>query len=279
MAEVASYLSESRHRRSHRRRIGIFLLAVAGLYALLIIASWFILRSPLFRVDSIVVRGNKEIPADLVKSTLLAAVLKGGWSNVLGWRNMLAWPSSLSAYDLRFLPEAESITIEKNYRAHEIFATVAERTPAGIWCSKPAAGEPADSGGAQASFSCFWFDAHGILYKRTVDAQGNLIPVVHDYTGEAAGLRAQVLTEPLVANLISVFRALEAGGVSVKEIKMNQANLEEVEADTNDGPVIYFSLRQSADEDAQVLAQLKARPQFKYLQYIDFRVENRAYYK
>ena len=73
--------------------------------------------------------------------------------------------------------------------------------------------------------------------------------------------------------------AIKASGLTVEEIALHDIGLEEVDVSTYNGPVIYFSLRFNAMEDLPVLQQLLAKPNFNSLQYIDFRTENRAYYK
>jgi len=102
---------------------------------------------------------------------------------------------------------------------------------------------------------------------------------IHDYSQSGLGLGKKVLPDPFMENLVSIVRAVVGSGVGVKEIALNDLALQEIVVTTYDGPALYFSLRFPADNDVPVLQGLMAKPGFGKLQYVDFRVENRAYYK
>ena len=276
-----SYLSE-KHRKRRRERRWIF-AALAGAAVVLVAAGvlWIILHSPLFRVDRVTVAGNQMVPSDDVTAIAEAAAIRGSlWKAVLGYGNMLAWPGALAASDLAYDPRLASVSLSKDYFSHTITINVAERTPAGIWCFMPK-GSAAGGGGTAgaANESCYWFDANGFMFARALDTQGNLIFVVHDLSQADPGLAHGILPAEFAPNLMSVLNALRASGVGVTDIVFKDLSLEEIDVTTSNGPALYFSLRFPSDEDTAVLEHLMGQPGFDRLEYIDFRVANRAYYK
>jgi len=89
--------------------------------------------------------------------------------------------------------------------------------------------------------------------------------------------------------MFSVFDVLKASGIAPKEIRLNDLTLQEIEVDTyaglpteasaKTGPKLYFSLRFPSSNYLPVIQKFLSKPDFGKLQYLDFRVENRAYYK
>lgn len=265
---------------------------------------WVIIYSPLFRIKNIEVVGTRGISRDEVVTLLRTGILENSfWKKILGFENILAWPDALSSSDLASLPEFKSISIEKHYRARSVSVRAEERRQFGIWCANRTDGKPILTNGAQASDtnsvssdqhqsgdeSCFWFDDEGVLFKKSVGVEGTLIKLVDDYSQKNLGLNSKMLPDAFIPNMFSIFRALAGSGAAVEEIRLNNLELQEIEVDTYDaasgetaakqGPKLFFSLRFPSDNAAAVIKSLMAQPNFGKLQYIDFRVENRAYYK
>lgn len=148
---------------------------------------------------------------------------------------------------------------------------------------------------------CWWFDADGILFKSALAAEGNLLRVVQDYTQRSIGLLSPVLPQEFLPPLFSIFRVLDASGVNVREVRLVDLSRQEVEVSTHGGftsnrpdgspisprdgrragvgPTLYFSLRFTAENAFPVLNDLVVHGVFTNLEYVDFRVENRAYYR
>lgn len=268
--EIDAYLSEKNKRRKKKRAIGRIVLVFIALYAVLTAAGWTILRAPVFAARNIVVRGNDAVASGDVVALLQSSALRDHnfIKSVLTFRNMFVWPSGLSARDLAFAPELAAVSVRKDYWSHTVTADVTERKPFAIWCAMPSGDQ-----------KCYWFDDTGIIFKKAFDTQGSLVLAIHDYSQSDLGLGKPVLPDLFVGNLISIVNVLKAGGIDAKEVALKDIGLQEIDVTTYDGPDLYFSLRFPADNDLAVLQSLMAKPTFKDLQYVDFRVENRAYYK
>jgi hypothetical protein len=129
------------------------------------------------------------------------------------------------------------------------------------------------------AFDCRWFDSEGVMFQKSIAAEGNLIRRVDDYSRRSLTPGSRVLGSAFMPSLLSIFHALEVSGVSIKEVRFNDAALEELEVDTYDGPALFFSMRFPADRTASIVTTLRAGNNFSRLHYVDFRVEGRVYYK
>ena len=197
---------------------------------------------------------------------LEANIIKHGWNPMLGFDNMLIWPNALSSSTFAAEPRLAGITISKNYFLHTITVTATERAPFAVWCSMPAD-------------NCYWFDSQGTAFASTLDTQGGAILVIHDYTHDHIALNEPVIPAEFMPDLLSIVNTIKGSGLAVQSIALNDLALEQLNVTAVSGPVIYFSLRFPADEDLSVLQKLMTQPGFNKLEYIDFTVENRAFYK
>ncbi len=262
------YRSEIAMRRRRYRAAYIVTLILLSAAALLVAALLILFKTPLFQVRSVSIQGTGYIPGERVEALLQGRVTGGSWlRNFLGYNNMLVWPAAVNAADLRYLPEARRITIAKSYAHRTITVNVEERGREGIWCFIK---EPPPQ--------CFWFDALGIVNKAP-STEGSLILAVQDYSRSSTPRGEALLPPEMLANLFSVFAALKEIPVAPKEIRLNDLDLKEVQVPTYDGPTLEFSLQFPAVNTPAAFKKLAARTPISKLEYIDFRVENRIYYK
>ncbi len=265
--ELHSYLSEKHRKRRKRRNYVLFAAVIVALYLLAIVTFWIIFRSPLFRVDAVAVEGDSSVSSDAAVALFQSAALRNYSfiKAVMGFHNILMWPGSLSTSDLAFEPRLLGATISRNYFSHTITIYPRERASAGTWCF--------------VTGDCYAFDDHGFIFKSALDVAGGTVISIHDESQSPRGLGEYVLPAALVPNLISVLHVLEQSSVPVQSVTLHNLALQEVAVQTQTGPTLYFSLHFPSNEDLSVLQTLMAKPGFSKLAYIDFRVENRAYYK
>ena len=242
------------------------LLVLCGI---LISGSWLVFKSGIFEVKSIQISGNKDVPTDAVRTILMAEIPGNGlWDKILGFKNILAWPGVLSASALQTAPGIKNISIKKDYKNKSVEIGVVERPMAGVWCYD-----------GSDNWNCLWFDDEGVAFRRGIATEGSFIRTVYDYSGTKVGLGQKVLPDSELPNLLSIFKVIDSGGINQKEIAIKDRALEELEIQTYDGPLLYFSLRFPSYDTLAVINDLKSKPGFKKISYIDFRVEHRAYYK
>ena len=126
---------------------------------------------------------------------------------------------------------------------------------------------------------CSWFDPAGVLFAQTFDTEGAMLFAVHDYADAKLVMGGKILPDRFITNMFSILNVLHASGLSIKEVRLNDLSLEEIQVVTYGGPDIRFSLRFSAESTLSVLQNIMGKPGFNKLQYVDFRTQNRAYYK
>jgi hypothetical protein len=263
-----TYVSDRKRKRKQRRKYLLGALAIVAVYCVLYSFGWFLFRSPLFRVDSVVVQGNSSVASADVVSLLQASALQkhNTFPAMLGFNNMLLWPDQVASSDLATIPELASVSISKDYFTHTITVNVSERVPFGIWCYA-------------ADGSCYWFDNTGTIFERSLDTSGDVIFAVQDSAQSPQGLNQKVLPAEFLSNFISIMNVLRATGLGVKEIDLSNLALQEVDVQTTNGPELYFSLQFPADNYLEYIQKLMSEPGFSAIQYIDCRTQNRLYYK
>ena len=282
--QIAPYISDHKRKRKRHRAYLFTVLGLVALYGLFFGVQWLMLRSPVFRVDHVVVQGASAVSStDVIALAEASAIPRRDiFLGALTFNNMLLWPASIPQSELQLIPQLASASIFKDFFSHTVTITVTERTPFGIWCfSEPPGAVSASSTLAAPGTDtpCYWFDNTGTIFERAGETQGDLVYTVYDRAQAARGLNQKILPDEFLANFISIMNVLRASGLSVQAIELNDLSLEEVDVLTANGPTIYFSLQFPADEYLPVIQKLMTQPNFNDLQYIDCRTENRLFYK
>ena len=296
--QIAPYISDRKKKRNRRRAYFFTTIGLIVLYGIFLATQWVISRSPIFRVDHVVVQGNSAVASADIIALAEASAMPG--DNFLGatltFKNMLLWPEVIPQKELQLIPQLASVRIAKNYFSHIITITVTDRAPLGIWCfsappnlgavalsvvatSTATSTTPPPSAAANINTPCYWFDNTGTIFEKAGDTQGNLVFVVYDRAQRPVGLNQKVLSDEFLTNFISIINVLKEDGLGVRAIELNDLSLQEVDVLTANGPTIYFSLQFPADEYLSVIQKLMLQSTFDRLQYVDCRTQNRLFYR
>lgn len=295
MSDVNAVLRDRDETRRRRRRLMHGILGCLVAFGIVLGAAWVGIRSPMFNIKNITVIGNHAAdPDDIIRVMKVLATSGSRIRHYIGSENMLLWPDSARAEALRLLPQVKRVVVEKNYNDRTILLRVEERQAYGIWCLVRAqtnadqhegevAGDARDDLRDESENPrCFWFDQEGIIFRPAPFSEGSIIPVISDASQDELRIPSAVLPNAFLENLFSIFRVLRSSGVRAREIRLDDLNLRELTVKTFDGPELYFSLRFPADAALVEMKSLfgsDATSSFANLLYIDFRVENRVYYK
>ncbi len=202
----------------------------------------------------------------------------------------------LSSLETQF-PRLSSITISRP-SPNDIVISVAERNIVGIWCAGNAAlanpnGQTTSTqqvlGQTQAVIStqgqCAFFDKDGVIFNQAPDAtSGHLLFVVYDARQQALpALGTHVLEAATYAFLQNLRSALtDANHIPVSFTIKNSQEVDANFLDGNHAWDVYFSTGYSAAYQVDVLSRLLSETigdkNFPYLDYIDVRLENKAFY-
>jgi len=268
MANVQHYLSDMQERRTRRRRYAALGIVLGFILVVALGSAWLFFWSPLLKFDRVLlVHGGKTIEDQALAGKLLSALRNRRFfpeDSFLGLLPALP-PEPAEAMP----PYIKTVGVRKRYREHILELDIKERDPFGIWCF----------GKADAFPSCAWFDGEGVLFEQALNAEGALVRTVRDYSRGPIALGQRVLPANFFENLRSVFDVLDRGGIHAREVVLSDIELQEVEVRTFDGPRILFSIRFPAENTLSVIRSLKEKADFGALGQLDFRVENRAYYR
>ncbi len=287
------YIDE-RERRKRRRFLKFKIYAVVFLFSILLVGvAYVIIYSQLFQIKNIIQVNGDLTPADadqLIGNLKNFFVSQSKIAGFLGSDNILIWNKEILAKFPK-APEIAELTIEKDYFKREIKINVKKREKFGVWCvtaqkyaefTQNNAEVPRDSESSQreSAEQCSWFDKKGVIFAETPQLEGQLINRVEDFSSRTLELGDLVLEEKFLPNLIKIFDVLDKSGLKIKSLRLEDLQFQEIIADSlsDSLPKIYFSLRFDPTSNLVAVESLKSFGLEK-IEYVDLRVENRAYYK
>lgn len=261
--------------------VAIFLILLGGIF-------YAVVYSPLFHITQI--NADKtQISADLINNLKDFFANRSKISKFLGPDNILIWNDGELNQFLQN-PEVAEIALKKDYFKRTIEIKVGLRERFGVWCQQQlitgnqqlitnsaSAGQQATGDTAT---SCWWFDKKGVLFAVAPDLEGNAINEVDDFSGRNLNEGDSVLEPDFAQNLIKIFGVLGKSGLGIRALKLENLNELEIFFDQPQTllPKIYFSLKEDPEFALAAVENLKSIGLNK-IEYIDFRVENKVYYK
>lgn len=262
---LSVYLHEHGREKRKRRILRNAIFVVLGILLFADGLGYFVFRTRFFRTSDITVVGNKEISTEDILSVARAQIFDDSYSKyIFGFNNLLIWPEKLENAS-KLIPKIKSIEIDKSYLKKKIVIKVSERENYGVWCME------------QGGEKCFSFDGEGIIFAKGTPSEGSLIHNIRDYSERELGMSLRVLPTNKFNYLKEIFDVSEAAGLNYKYLEIQDLRLEEAKLANSGGPEIYFSLRFSPAFALSAIEEIGSK--IEKLQYIDFRVENKVYYK
>jgi len=279
------YVDEKDRKRQRRiLRLKIY-GGIAAFFVLLIGAGYLIVYSPLFQIKNI--DSDNENLTGQLKSYFAG---QSTIARILGPNNILTWTDKTESF-VKEHPQIVELTIKKDYLNRQIEISVKERDRFGIWCLQAQTNadhtqinaeneiSPRESAlSPRESAFCGWFDKSGVIFTEAPAMEGELIRKVSDSSNRSLKPGDKILEEDMLKNLIKIFEVLQKSGLRVKNLVLEDLSLQEITTESPSIPKIYFSLRFDPGFALPAIQSLKESGLGK-LEYIDFRVENRAYYK
>lgn len=267
------------------------IIVSAGIFFLLFVAgvAFAIKQSDLLAVRAVEFVGVPAAYGERVQRDLEDFFLTHSLPfRILGAGHMLAWNSDPAEF-IAAHPQFKLLRVEKDYARRTIRIIIDGREKFGVWCRAGESGVPfvdsdasstvAHAGVGAHGDACYWFDRDGMLFAEAPQVQSELFNRIQDFTGRTLGLRDKILSERLFANLTSVFTLLESTQINTKTIVIRDLALEEVEVDSVSDPLIYLSLHISPEFAVSAIDAIKKSGDWKRVDYVDLRAENRAYYR
>lgn len=269
---------DKKHKREDKRFLKYKIIAgVAGFLILLGGIFYAVAYSPLFKITQI---NTDNRLADVNLTDNLKSFLAGRSkiAEFLGPDNILVWTAG-GLKDFEKGPEIAEISLKKDYTERMIEIDVKLRERFGVWCEN---GQQANASSTeqQTTESCWWFDKDGVLFGIAPELEGNAINKVDDFSSRDLKLGDLALEEVFIENLVKLFEVLERSDIGIRALKLKNLDLQEIIFDQPQTslPKIYFSLRFNSEFLLSTIEGLK-KIGLQKMEYVDFRVENRVYYK
>lgn len=268
--------------------IAVFLFLFVGFF-------YFAADSRFFKIKSIsaVSDDGNEYGAEsekLIKNLKFFFIGRSKIAGLLGFDNILIWNADVADF-LKSQPVFSALEINKDYFKKEIFIKFKKREKFGIWCLNTQISadntqintdnpQKSASNPHTSAFECWWFDKDGIIFEKSPQTEGEMIYKINDYSGRQLNLTDKAINDELFKNLLKIFDVLKKADLNVKTLYIEDLALEETEVrpPADSIPKIYFSLRFDPSFALPAIESLK-KTGLEKIQYIDFRVENRVYYK
>lgn len=275
---------DKKYKREGRKVLKYKIIAAAAGFLILLGGVFYVVvYSSLFHITRIDTDMSTDLYGFNVVDNLKSFfVNRSNLAKFLGSDNILVWNASKLG-EFEKIPEIAEISLKKDYIERTIDISVKLRERFGVWCENGQQITNTTSTEQQTdniATSCWWFDKDGILFAVAPSLEGNAINKVDDFSGRNLSLGDSALDENFISNLIGIFGVLEKSGLGIRALKIENLALQEIifEQSQTSLPKIYFSLRSNPEFALAAINDLKKNGLEK-MEYIDFRVENKGYYK
>lgn len=234
-----------------------FILLVAG-------AVYAVFRFSFFRLTTVEVSGSPR--TEEIKNAFIAELNKNSSFRFLGPENLFFWSANAvkeKPVDLLWISE---FILKRNWREKKVFIEVKEWRPNLLGC-------------VGLSPLCYWLSEKGMVLAAAPLAEGFIIPklyIENKQTLSPGDLFLSSVDSP--ENVLEIVRQFRDFSFAPVRFLIKNPEFRELEVET-DGPKLYFNLRFEPQNIIWALDDLADRLNFKKLEYLDFRTENRVFYR
>lgn len=259
-------------------RIAAFLLFLSFISG----ATYFFLFSNLFKISEIIVKGNNRIAS---------AALIGEAGRLLSEPKVLFLKNDninlLNTKDIeekikKSFGRIDTLTAKKEY-PNKIILDIKERETAEVLCNSEGDAAPEEkTDDIDYSLDCFLIDRSGLAFEKAADSRGFLILRIIDKRGTNIELNKKVLSPEFMEftrNLKQNFKNITNRNLRLLELE-HPAQREIIAL--VDGWKAIFDISGDPEKQLFVLKEVlekEIKENISKLDYIDLRVEGRAYYK
>ncbi|MBI4193236.1 MAG: hypothetical protein HY536_01265 [Candidatus Colwellbacteria bacterium] len=139
-----------------------------------------------------------------------------------------------------------------------------------IWCGGKREGNGTER--------CVWIGRDGRVIEEALETRGSLIPILKPFASVGTRDVAPPGSQEMAA-IASVIDLLKEFNLRFQEARVDLFEKAEGEIVIEKGPRLHFSLLFDASFSRPIFIFLKQQKKLSSLEYIDLRVENRAYYR
>ena len=240
-----------------KARISLYLISGAIILIFIFILS-AVFYLPWLHFKKVNVLGNLHIQESELFQKLLIANLDNQFAKYLGYTNMLIWNNTNIKE-----PLVKKITIQRNWLDRTIDIKVEERERYAAWCLER---------------SCFWITEDGYALEKSPKSEGQLVNIINSNQEINLKPGEKVLPIEEIAYLKIILDKISSLNISMLNIDYDDKTLE-LTIKTNAGSKLLFSLYFNPLLTISTLGEIILKQKLSLLEYIDFRTENKVYYK
>ena len=243
-------------------------------FFLIVFASglfYLVFYSRLFEVKEIEILGaSSPFQESLIKDKVIHTILSNSSIlSIFGPAHLFFWSNKVIKRDF-FLPQISEIELSKDWFKKKVFIKIKERIPFAIL---------AQENSNLAARTSFWLDKDGIIFGFAPLTDGFLVLKIRDENKREIKLGKPIFEkEKMTANFLYYLSHLKKIPLAVEEVVIRELFLREIKVKTL-GPDIYFSLDFPFENFWQIISDIQEKDNLSRIDYFDFRVENRIYYK
>lgn len=248
-------------KRDERRRGRNRRLKYLSAFSCLILLFIFLitgLRSSYITFEDIIIRGASEAQSKELRSQIISDKLSRVSGKVLGYANFLLWQGDLTGVDMH---QYENIVVKPDFSNRKVLIEVVGKKREMIGCITE---------------KCFWISRDGAILDNAPESNGQLMESVR-FENESIISDKYVLIKSNFDNLLKIIDIFQANSLRIESNTVTKEN--ELNVKLLNGPNISFSLKNNTDFIEPVIKKLQNDKKILNLTYIDFRIENKAYYK
>lgn len=227
-----------------------------------------VINTDRFNVDSFNFDGNISYDnQDLLSDIKTNYIIDRKLLAQLSVNNLFFWMLGRDEIFLneKLLPSIREISITTDVFRRGVDIKVLEKEVFGVVCS--------DS-------NCFVFDDTGVVFRRSPNISGTLIPKIYDPHNRPIVIGLPFLRNPSwFEDIVSVISVLDSLNIGFTEITLGDSQTREWEIDIISGPTLYFAFGSLPRDINRVLMALLEEIDISSTNYIDLRVEGRVYYQ
>lgn len=258
-----------RQKRTRKRRLKLLFYGFLGVFSI-VGALYFVFFGGYFDIRDISVSGISAPISDEIRQTALGAI--SGRKYLLPRGNILIFPSrQLSDVLEKQFPILDEVTVQKQF-PDKIIIKAVEREKIGIVC------------GESGKTECFYFDSQGVIFSESPEIVGVSVLLLKDDSVAGTSLPLKKYTKETVEFMQEIKKSfLDKAGIGVKYFYfLNQSGDIALRADKDFDIYLAGNDSQQPEEQARILKSIldnEIKDKVSALDYIDLRVDSRAYYK
>jgi len=249
--------------------IFLILLALGALFYFFFISSYF-------DIKYVNISGNETVSKNNINN--IYEELSSGDSYFLKNKNTFVFKASALANDIKNkFKRVQDVRVSRLFPA-SLNITIKEYSPFGVSCVDISKREGVSD---YIKTGCFYFNEEGIVFDQAPDLEGNIFIFVKDSNVSGENLPQSLYSKDDVYFMYQFKDAMSKYGLPLEYFALDD-KFHDVEALTKEGFKVFLTMDLDPKEEALSLYQIlnnEVKDRMAELDYVDLRIQNRAYYK